>query len=348
MFKRENTIMTITLTLGVILIIVALILKFAIVPGMKQWPDDVDTTRYYEGTMHTMLNAEALATMDLANIFMKDIPVDISRHYTTEETQGNKAIVREIIVLSGPGGQTIQSTDKYYAIDRKDLGAIPNFDDDYDIPERQGLAFNFPIGTKKKDYERWVSDLQTTAPLIYEGEEEHSGLNTYVFRSEIPGGEIVDPEVLAILPPQLPKSLITMLAGLLNLPDDKKAALDTIMPVLPDPVPLSYVYSYEATYWIEPTTGMNIDVERYETRSVALKMGEQLIPLTPVFDLEYSATAASMEEAADDARETKDQIDLWENIVPSTLIGVGIALAIFSLFFNFLRRRQVAPPASQS
>lgn len=346
MFKRENRIMTITLTLGVILIIVALVLKFAIVPGMKQWPDDVDTTRYYEGTMHTMLNAEALATMDLANIFMKDIPVDISRHYTTEETKGNKAIVREIIVLSGPGGQPIQSTDKYYAIDRKDLGGIPNFDDDYDIPDREGLAFNFPIGTQKKDYERWVSDMQTSAPLTYEGEEEHSGLTTYIFKSEIPGGEIVDPEVLAILPPELPKSLIAMLAGILNLPDDKKAALEAILPALPDQVPLSYVYGYEATYWIEPTTGMNIDVERHETRSVALKMGDQIVPLTPVFDLEYAATEASIEEAADDAREIKDQIDLWENIIPNTLIGLGIVLAIFSIFLNFLRRRQAAQPAS--
>jgi len=188
--------------------------------------------------------------------------------------------------------------------------------------------------------------MQTSAPLTYEGEEEHSGLTTYIFKSEIPGGEIVDPEVLAILPPELPKSLIAMLAGILNLPDDKKAALEAILPALPDQVPLSYVYGYEATYWIEPTTGMNIDVERHETRSVALKMGDQIVPLTPVFDLEYAATEASIEEAADDAREIKDQIDLWENIIPNTLIGLGIVLAIFSIFLNFLRRRQAAQPAS--
>ena len=122
------------LVVGLVVIIAALVLKFSVVEGMKQWPDDVDTTRYYEGTLNTMLNAEALETMDLMNIFLHDVPVDISRHYTTEETDGNKAIVREIIVVSGPDEETILSTDKYYAIHRKNLEAVSNFSNEYDVP----------------------------------------------------------------------------------------------------------------------------------------------------------------------------------------------------------------------
>jgi hypothetical protein len=319
------------LVVGLMVIVAALVLKFSVVEGMKQWPDDVDTTRYYEGTLHTMLNAEALETMDLMNIFLHDVPIDISRHYTTEETDGNKAIVREVIVVSGPDGETIQSTDKYYAVDRKTLEAIPDFSDDYDIPHREGMAFQFPIGGEKKDYVRWVSDFQATSPVIYQGEEEHSGIDTYVFESILTPGEIVDPNVLAVLPSELPFMLLSMLAQTLDLPAEKQAALDAVLPTLPDPVPLKYVYEYEAIYWVEPITGMNIDVQRHEVRSVALEAGGQLIPLVAVFDIEYEATEASIEEAVDDAREIKDALTLWGSTIPYVLIVVGAVLIVFGL-----------------
>jgi len=314
------------LVVGLVVIIAALVLKFSVVEGMKQWPDDVDTTRYYEGTLNTMLNAEALATMDLMNIFLHDVPVDISRHYTTEETDGNKAIVREIIVVSGPDEETILSTDKYYAIHRKNLEAVSDFSDEYDVPHREGLAFQFPIGGGKKDYVRWVGDLQDTSDVFYKGEEEHGGLNTYVFESVVEPAEIVDPNVLAVLPSELPFMLLSMLAQTLDLPAEKQAALDAILPTLPDPVPLKYVYEYEAKYWVEPTTGMNIDVQRHEVRSVALEAGGQLIPLVAVFDIEYEATEASIEEAVEDAQEIKDALTLWGSTIPYVLIVVGLML----------------------
>ena len=63
------------LAVAMILVIVALVVRFAIFPGMKQLPDDLDKTRSYEGTLNSMMNAEALATMDIMNLFLKDVPV---------------------------------------------------------------------------------------------------------------------------------------------------------------------------------------------------------------------------------------------------------------------------------
>ena len=325
--------------LGIVVIIVALVLKFTIVEGMKQWPDDVDTTRYYEGELNTMLNAEALAEMDVLNVFVHDVPVDISRHYTTEETNGTKAIVREIITMAGPNEEAIMATDKFYAIDRKTMEAVPGFCDEYDVPDREGLAFQFPIGAKDESYNRWVSDLQTTVEIAFLEEEERGGISCYVYESVVEPGEIVDPSVLGVLPSTLPKSLLSMMAMILDLPDDKKAALDAILPNLPEQVPLKYVYEYNATYWIEPTTGMNIDVQRHEVRSAALEIGEQLISLTPVFDVDYQSTEASIEEAVDDARAIKDDITLWGSTVPYILIAFGAVLGIFGILL--ISRRQL-------
>jgi len=323
--------------LGMVLIIVALVVKLAIVPSMKQWPDDVDETRYYEGALHTMLNAQALASMDLPNVFVRDVPVDVSRHYTTEETDGKKAIVKEVIVVSGPEAEILTS-ESWYAIDRKTTESIPDFTDNPDIPDREGLVINFPIGTKKHDYQRWVADLQATAPLTYLREEKSNGIETYVFESVVSPGEIKDPKVLAALPPAIPKNLLSVMASALNLPEAKKAALTAVLPSLPDPVPLRYTYEYKATYWIEPTTGMNIDVERSETRSAALAMGETLVPLTPVFDIEYQTTEASIAEGVDDAKEIKDALSLWGSTVPYIMIAVGAVLGIAGLMMVFRRK----------
>ena len=84
------------LGLGVLLIAAGLVVKFAVVPALAVFPDDVDSTRTYEGTLEVMLNPEALAVGDLANLFMEDIPINLSRHVTTEDTEGGKALVHEV------------------------------------------------------------------------------------------------------------------------------------------------------------------------------------------------------------------------------------------------------------
>ncbi|MFA4836640.1 MAG: DUF3068 domain-containing protein [Dehalococcoidia bacterium] len=334
---RKKRIGISVIAFGVAMIIVAMVLMLAIVPGMKKWPSDVDTTRYYEGTLRTMLNAEALQKMDVANILMKDVPITINRHFTTEETKGNKALVREVNTMYGPNKQTIMETDKWYPIDRKTTELVSNFTDNDKAVNGGGLIISFPISTEKEDYERWVSDLQTTAPLTYLREEKHAGINAYVFESKVPGGQIVDPSVLAALPPALPKATLSGLATVLGLPEGKKAALNAILPALPDMVPLKYTFEYGATYWVEPTTGMNIDIDKYEKRTAGLEIAGKFVPLTDVFWAEYKQTDASVAEAVDDARDAKDAIDLWGTTIPYAMIAVGVVLGALGLVF-VLRR----------
>jgi len=50
------------LILGIALIVVGVLLAAVIVPGMKQFPDDVDTSRYYAGTAPVMLNRPRLSS----------------------------------------------------------------------------------------------------------------------------------------------------------------------------------------------------------------------------------------------------------------------------------------------
>jgi hypothetical protein len=343
------------LVLGGVLIVAALVIKFVILPGQAQWPDDVDETRKYEGTLHTMLNPDALETMDVANLFLSEVPVTIERHVTTEEVDGGKAIVLEKAVMSGPAGP-IQASDTWYAIDRKTMEAIPDFSGNDKIIDREGLVIGFPIGTEKKEYVGWSDDTMATETVTFaDKEEERGGLNTYVFKSSPPAKEIKDPAMLAIFPPAIPKDLFLMLAQGIEVPESMQGAFALILPLLPDPVPLKYTYEYDSVYWIEPTTGVLIDYNKHEVRQVALSkalLAELVqdvelpedtaalfpllpdpLPLTPVFDLSYQTAAESVEDSVQDAKDAKGILDLFGTTVPLALIVVGLVLALVGLFF---------------
>ncbi|MFO8009899.1 MAG: porin PorA family protein [Dehalococcoidia bacterium] len=328
------------LVAGLAFVAVALVIKCVIVPDMKKWPDDVDITRYYTGSLHEMLDQRALTSLDLENLIMRAIPIDITRYYSTVETEGNKAIVREVIMMADSSGKTIQSSEKYYAVDRKTLEAIPNFSHEHDVSERKGLTFSFPIGVDKKDYSRWVSDLQRTAPILYRGEEEIYNRNTCVFESIVSPEEVVNPEILSRLPQSLPLDLFSVLVSSIELREEKHAAMEEIVSTLPDPVPLTYLYEYEATYWIDPETGINIDIRRHEKRTAAIEYQEEMIPLVPVFNVEYQATRESINNAIDDAEKIHDRIRLWDSSVPGALIGIGAILIIFGIFRVFRQNPQ--------
>jgi hypothetical protein len=342
------------LVVGVVLIVAALVVKMVLLPSMAVFPDDVDTVRKYEGTLHTMLNPAALETMDLANLFLNEVPVTIDRHVTTEEVDGNKAIVLEAAVMSGPAGP-IQASDTWYAIDRKTMNAIPDFSGNDKIIDREGLVIGFPIGTEKKDYVGWNGDTLSTTTAEYTGEEvEIKGLNTYVFEGGSPAREIVDPEMLAIFPQAIPKDLFLQLAGGIEVPEVLQGAFALILPNLPDPLPLKYTYEYETRYWVEPDTGVLIDYNKREIRKVAiakdvlvgaipegaevpedaarmLPMLPDPLPLLEVFDLEYHAADSSIDDAAKDAKDAKGQLDLYGTTLPLILIVLGVILGAVGL-----------------
>ncbi len=94
---------------GVVAAVLGVIVLLVVVPARAQFPDDVDRMRYYEGELGLMLNAEALATGDLANVFLRDVPVTIDRSIETLEVDGGKALVFDGSVVSSPAGPILSS-----------------------------------------------------------------------------------------------------------------------------------------------------------------------------------------------------------------------------------------------
>ena len=328
--------------IGAILIVAGLALMLVVVPGMKQFPEDVDTTRSYSGTMPVLLNAETFE-------FMTDLDVELSRHFRTEEVDGDVALVFEEQFLL-TGGQPLQQLVKHYAIDRKTMEFADTYPEEWASREgfwpREGLVLGWPIDTEKKDYVGWSDDFRDTVTLGFAGEVQHdrAGITTYYFAASAPPKLIHPDAVTAMgLPNELPKEQFAALIQGAAVSD----ALKNILPVLLDQweeetIPLQYYYEYEAEYWIEPETGVLIDTRKHELRKVGL--GEEFLQISPllanmseeqragsrvtVFDLTYQATDESVRDAKQDADDAASQIELFGTTIPIAAIILGALLIV--------------------
>lgn len=344
---KSRTIAISLLAVGVLLVAGGFVLKYAITPELAQFPDDVDTTRTYGGTVD-ILNQSALADPSQP-LFFNDLPVISTRNVTTEEVDGSKALVRNQAELTAaPGtpiaGARLTGFDDYYTIDRKSMEAIENFtDSDKVIPGRSGLVVGWPIGTEARDYPGWNGDPQTPVTLEYVREEERAGINTYVFTASSGPLEIKDPGTLSEFPEGIPKEAIEPLLPALNLPPDILAALPQLLPLLPDVIPLSYTYEFSATYWVDPTTGILIDIEKNDVRKAEI-VGLP-IPLEPieVYNLRFTATEDSLAAAVNDAEDNGRLLTLGETVGPISLWALGGLLLLAGAFLLRRRRPEEGP-----
>lgn len=335
-----------TLLLGIVALIAGLVMQFIVVPAAAQFPDDTDVSRTYEGELGVLLNPDALASNDLANLFLRDVPVTVDRQVDALETDGGNALVSDVSIVNSPAGPILSSED-YYTIDRKTMEHVENFTDDDRVTPREGLVVGFPIGTEARDYVGWNGDTQEVNTLTYVSREERAGLDTLHFTASGGPDRIVDPEMLAMFPPALPKAAIAGLLPALGLPDEAAAQVAATLEALPDPVPLGYTYSYETRYWVEPDSGVVVDYARDQSRVVGIDVGGQFVPLTEVMQLSVAQTDASVSEAADEAKDAENLLFWVGRVLPWGLLAIGVVLTVLG-FLWIQRGGNRRPPGEDS
>jgi hypothetical protein len=326
----------IALAVGLVLVLGAVAGRWVAAPKLAVLPSDTDTTRTYAGTAATLLNAKALTSTNAGPVLLTDVPISLSHRTKVLATKGDNALVSDSGTVTA-GGSQVAGFQYRYAVDRTDMGRGSGF---AGVVSQSGVTFNFPVRTAKHDYPGWVSDTQSTLPLTYEGTAKRGGLSTYVFRTDGKPAPITDPETLKALPPSLPKATLAKLAAGLGLDAGQLSGLTQALPSLPDPVPFSYTYGVTATYWVEPATGEIVDLQEREIRSVAIKVGGTLVPITPVLDISYTSTPAGLASAVKDARGDARLVNLVYRTLPLILFAVGLVALLAGAAGLLLGRRR--------
>ncbi len=333
---------------GAVLIAAGLILRLVIVPALSQFPDDVNTTRTYNGVV-TMLNREALEDQTQA-LFFESVSVVSDRTVKTEQVDGGKALVRDtanLVAAEGTAiaGKRLTGSDDFYTIDRKSMESIDNFADHASVLPREGLVIGFPIGTEQRDYAGWNGDPQLPVTLFYQGEEERQGVNTYVFTASSGPEPIKDPGTLAEFPAGVPRDAVPAILPLLNLSPELESAVGVLINILPEVIPLEYTYEFEATYWVEPATGVLIDINKHDIRKAIVRVPNIPLEVPPieVYNLVYEPSPESLEDAVDDANSYRSLLQLGTTTGPFTLIGLAIASLIGGALLLWRRNQGDAP-----
>lgn len=322
---KSRTTQGILAVLGVVLVAVGLLLMQVIVPGMKVFPADVDTTRVFDVAYLTLLNADTLEFMQFPEGEEHDLRIE--RNIFVEEVDGGNTLIRETQTLFNGDEPLRPPSIKYHALDRHTMEPIE------DVPEawaahdgywdREGIVIGWGIGAEARDYVAWSDDTRSTVEMEYQGEEEHSGINTLYFTSESDPALITD-EHAAYL--GLPASLtIVQLRGLaegmdvssVELSDGARAKItpaiiNALRAVGTDlqAIPLIYYYDYVGEYWVEPTTGVLIDTRKYENRGAAFPQ-----EIMDAIQAELESSANNQDPEAEDYLPP----DIMEQLMPITV-----------------------------
>ena len=332
----------VALGIGLVLVLSAAGVRWIAAPRLAVLPSSTDTTRSYAGTAATLFNAKALTSATAGPVLLTGVPISLSHRTKVLAAHGANALVSDSGTVTA-AGSPVAGYQYDYAVDRTSMGRGSGFGG---VVAQTGVTFNFPIRLAKHDYPGWIPDTRSTVPLTYQGTASHAGLSTYVFRTSSKPTLITDPEVLKALPASLPKATLIRLAAGLNLPASQLGAVAAAFPSLPDPVPFSYTYQVSATYWVEPATGEIIDLQEQEIRSLALKIGGTLVPITPVLDISYTSTPTGLAAAVHDARHDSRLINLVYSTLPVILLAVGLLgmlAGACGLLLHRRRPRRTAP-----
>lgn len=301
----------ILLALGVMMLVLAPLLKFYVLPSAAKTPVD----QYSESTSNVMfdqkLNPAKVAEGDpdpydynieaTQFVYVRgDVPAS-----EQPEAQSQDLAVFDYFqrVTDNATGDLIDASTARYAFNRVSseladcCGASVN-----DEPVNMSgsiLPVKFPFNVQQQDYQVFNTNILTGATFTFAGEEEKFGINTYVFKNEVP-----------------PTKVGTLEVPTAALPDAKKNAEGN--------TELDEMYSVVNTYWIEPVTGQIVAGESTENSTFDLDGEQQLVKAI------YTGTNGT-QEGADDIAALAGQVKLIGSTLPLVLGVVGIVLLVVGL-----------------
>lgn len=329
--------------IGLILLLAAALLAWWITPSyIARLPSSYNKTRTYTGTIRSLVVPSALATGNLSAAVKTGLPATLTDHVKTLQTSGNTAQVQDTRTISGAGSQ-ISKTVNNYALDRSTLMATSSHPSNWSVTPATGLTVSWPLGAKKQNYTGWVYLTQTTTPLRYITQATQGGINTYEYRAMVRPTLIRNSQVLAALPKALPTALIGRISAAGLIPPADVAALGKAFPGA-TAIPVKYTYQAANTYWVDPNTGLVINVSNneVETGNIAMPNGT-LIPIFPILSDTYHATPASLSQAVADAKSGSTTISTWGVTVPIICLCLGFVLVVAAVILWLLGRSRGRP-----
>ena len=301
----------ILLALGVAMLVLAPLLKFYVLPSAAKTPVDQYTESLSNVVFEQLLDPTLVAEADpdpykrgveaTQSVYVRgDVPAAEQPEAKSQDLAVFDYFQR---VNDNATGELIDASTARYAFDRVSselvdcCGASVN-----DEPVNMTgsiLPVKFPFDVQQQDYQLFNTSLLGPETATFQGEEEKFGINTYVFKSEVPPTEVGELEVPTAA-----------------LPGEKKNAEGNTV--------LAEMYSVVTTYWVDPVTGQIVAGESTEDSTFDLDGEVKLVKA------KYTGTNGT-QEGADDIAALASQVTLLGSTLPLVLIVLGIVLLVIGL-----------------
>lgn len=323
---------------AILMLAAAAVARFVVLPMVHQVPSNLDNTMRYSGTV-SMLNPAAILANDPSRLWIRNAAVTAEQHVKAVQTSGRTVVMSNDITVKGPDGTTLVSSDHIYSLDRVTLQAAPA-PAGADAEQHTGLALGFPLTPKRENYLYWDSTTQAANPASYVRTEGKGGREAYVYTTR-GVGVVKDPKLQSLLPRELQKSMLPLLAA--NLPTLVQQALNLAMPLLPNSISVSYTSTTDTTFWVDSATGIVLDVEQKQVIQAQLAGPLAAAPLPPAFDLSIKSTEETVKANADSAASAQNGILLVGTYLPIGLAALGGILLVTAIVAGLTRRRPSSP-----
>ena len=215
----------------------------------------------------------------------------------------------------------IQQTSRTFAFDRRTAQLVDccgaNVNGDSSVKQSGYVGIVLPIGTEKKTYPVFVTDVKKPVPFVYSGIAAVGGTEAYRFVANIPPTQNGTQTV--------PGSLVNQSASSVTLPQ---------------------FFQAQITYWIDPVTGALLNVTENEKLTLRDSTGAQALLL---FNANLVATTDSVDRlvALDNSQLTK--MSLVGTLLPLLSGIVGLILLVVGILVGRRPRQDVeAAPSARS
>jgi hypothetical protein len=332
--------------LGLILLIIAGLLAWWITPSyVARVPGNYNKTRTYDAMIHSLFDPAAFATGNLAGAIKTGLPGQLTDNVRTQQTSGNTALMQDTRNVKAAGSQ-VGSLVSHYALDRQTLMPTRSHPHNWSVTNASGLTVSWPFGAKKQTYAGWVPYTETTTPLKFVREVQQGGINTFEYHAAVPTTPITNPQVLSRLPKSLPASLLPSLSGAHLITPAEIAGLSRAFPGATT-IPLGYTYQASNNYFVDPATGLVVNVNNSESQMGGIKMPTgQIIPILPVLADSYHASPASLSQAVTDAKNGGGVINTLGVALPIALAAFGFLLVVLAILL-WMRKRSRGRPVER-
>ncbi|MDG4834052.1 porin PorA family protein [Solwaraspora sp. WMMD1047] len=308
--------------LGVLLLIFAIALPVYVTPAVSQLPYDLDRSTSVavseDSTYLRIASGQANIETGRLTSTVEVLPqAKLTREKMTGDLAGEAMVWSVYSQVRTLSDAVVSGYSTEFALDRRSAATVDWdgewLDDGTEQPANyDGQVYKFPFDTQRTDYQVFDRDLRKSFPATFQEVTTVEGVEVYRFEQVVPEQPLVVSD----------SSLQVLLARF-----------------APGATGGQVVYRNTRNYWVEPVTGVYVDVQDQPYKEFRPDGGGAP---TVLLDADFRYDAATVQASADRAKENSASITLVSRTAP---IGLGVLGAVLLLLGGWLVLSGPRPPA---